>query len=63
MTRSSRRHSNERLIDRIVNGDTQIVADDDPRDHEPDPPAWWDEDRAIARMEDAYEAEIERNYP
>lgn len=28
MTRSSWRHSNERLIDRIVNGDTQIVADD-----------------------------------
>ena len=62
MTRSSRRHSNERLIDRIVNGDTQIVADDDPRDYEPEPPARWDEDRAIARMEDAYEREMDARW-
>ena len=63
MTRTGRRHSNDRLIDRILNGDTRLVADDDPRDYEPDPPAWWDEERGLERVEDAYEREIERNHP
>lgn len=63
MSRTSRRHYNDHVIDRILNGDTRLVGDDDELDHEPDPHAWWDEERAIARMEDAYEREIERNHP
>ena len=63
MTRSSWRHSNQRLIDRIVNGDAQIVADDDPRDYEA---AWemrHDPETDLDRAEDMYEREIERNHP
>lgn len=36
MSSPAQRHSNDRLIDRILNGDTQIVTDDDGIDYEPD---------------------------
>lgn len=45
MTRAGWRHINERLIDRIVNGDAQIVGDDDPRDYEPDGYSQWQIDQ------------------
>ena len=58
-----RRERSARIRLRRGTGQPVVLGDDDPRDYEPDPPAWWDEDRALARMEDAYEREIERNYP
>lgn len=45
MTRAGWRHINERLIDRIVNGDAQIVGDDDPIDHTPDGYEQWQIDQ------------------
>ena len=63
MTRSGWRHINERLIDRIVNGDAQIVADDDPRDYTPDGYEQWQIDQRGDEAADRYEQAIERNYP
>lgn len=34
----------------------------DTDEREPDPPAWWDEERGLQRMEDAYEREMDRRW-
>ena len=49
----------EAVIDRILSG---APGPTDNTDHEPDPPAWWDEQRGIERMEDAYERELDRRW-
>ena len=49
----------EAVIDRILNG---APGPTDDTDREPDPPAWWDEERGLQRMEDAYEAEMDRRW-
>ena len=63
VSRVGRRHSEQRLADVLAGIAEDKRTDDDGRDHVPDPPARWDEERALARMEDAYEREIERNHP
>lgn len=53
----------EAALDRILSGQPGPV-DDSPGgyEREPDPPAWWDEERGLQRMEDAYEREMDRRW-
>lgn len=66
MTSPGQRHANERLIERILNGDPIGPVDDDPRDYEPT--AWTSADEREyaeddARASDRYERDLERNHP
>ena len=47
------------VIDRILAG---APGPTDDASHAPDPPARWDEERGIERMEDAYERELDRRW-
>lgn len=49
----------EAALDRILSGQPGPVDDDE---REPEPPAWWDEERGLQRMEDAYEREMDRRW-
>lgn len=49
----------EAVIDRILNGQPGPVDTDE---REPDPPARWDEQRGVERMEDDYERALDRRW-
>lgn len=49
----------EAVIDRILSGQPGPVDTDE---REPDPPARWDEQRGVERMEDDYERALDRRW-